>query len=45
VIDNYITSEFLEWLKYKTAKPLLLHTVYRTRNTNTVQKEMIEEKR
>jgi len=28
---HYITLEFLEWLKYKNAKPLL-YMVYRTRN-------------
>ena len=39
-ICYYITSEFsLEWLKYKTAKPLL-YTVYRTK-PKTVRKEII----
>jgi len=36
---HYITS-YLEWLKYKTIKPLL-YTMYRTRNRKTFRKEII----
>jgi len=47
VVLKYITlhQSYLEWLKYKTVKPLL-YTVYRTRNRKkTVRKEMIQKKR